>query len=509
MTSWVATCVTEENEESHEGESASTASWCCVYESRPTVPEMSATELVNGPSDPAGGGIVATWRALSPGARIVLVICGAAIFVDAYDLIVYGAVVPALLADRSWGLSATEVGAIASWTLAGQLVGALFAGILTDWIGRRRLIIGGVAWFSVGMVLCALAPSAISFTALRFIVGLGLGVVMPTASALTLEYAPAGRRKMTYAMMFGGYAVGAFCAAALASVALADLGWRFMFWISAVPALLLVPAALIWLPESPGYLLRSGREAAARALAARHAVDLGEPSVDGERPTSRWSSLETLFSRRYLVATVLFWMASFAALLLIFGLQTWLPQLMRTAGYDLGSAVLFLGVLNGGALVGTLFAARIADQLGCRTVVVTSFLIAAGAIALLAARPQSGLTYVLIALAGLGTIGTQILINAFVGDHYPADTRASALGWALGIGRLGAIVGPTLTGWLIDSEVGFRWNFYVFAVVALAGALIAAGVPRRTPSTHADASSATALTSDRRERLAYARKDRV
>jgi len=400
------------------------------------------------------GGPIAAWRALTPTGRLVVAICGFAIFFDAFDLIVYGAVVPDLLADKEWGLSPTGIGAIASWALTGQLCGALIAGTLIHRLGAKRLIVGGVIWFSLGMAASALAPDVESFTVLRFITGLGLGVVMPAASSLTIAYAARGKEKTTYAMMFAGYAVGGFCAAALASILLADTGWRTLFWIGAVvPLAVLVPIAIKWLPSK---MPSAPTTAQAPAAAVRE-----------------------LFANGYARVTLLFWAVAFAGLLLVYGLQTWLPELMRSAGYDLGTAVLFLGILNGGAVIMVLVAARIADRTGARPVVIAALLAGAASIALLSTAPATGVTYLLVAIAGFGTIGSQIMVNAFVAERYEPGVRDTALGWTLGIGRLGAIAGPTITGWLLDADVGFKGNFYVFAGVALFGALVAACVPAR------------------------------
>ena len=146
----------------------------------------------------------------------VVGICWATIIFDGYDLIVYGAVVPSLLEYDAWGLDPKEAGAIGSWALVGMLVGALIVGTITDLVGRRRIILFCLCWFSIFMGVAAIAPTPEVFGFARFMTGLGLGGVLPTASALTLEYAPPAKRKLTYAMMFSGYSIGGILAASLA-----------------------------------------------------------------------------------------------------------------------------------------------------------------------------------------------------------------------------------------------------------------------------------------------------
>lgn len=410
----------------------------------------------------------------------VVAICFLTIVFDGYDLIVYGSVVPSLLAERGWDLGPAQIGAIGSYALAGMLVGALVAGAVTDRVGRRRIMLVGIAWFSVAMGLCAVAPGPELFGLFRFLGGLGMGGVLPSAIALTVEYAPRGRRQLWNALMFVGYSVGGVLAAVLALALVGEQGWRVMFWIGVAPLVLVLPAAIAFLPESAGHLLARGRRAEAEALAARYGAVL-EPapeagSVAGPR---------ALFTPDHRTATLLFGAASFCGLLLVYGLNTWLPQIMREAGYPLGSALQFLLVLNLGAVAGAIGASALADRFGPKPVTAAAFLAATASLLLLSQRLDTALLLGAVAVAGLGSVGTQILVNGYVAVHYPAATRATALGWALGVGRAGAIVGPLFGGWVLASGFGFAWNFYGFAVPALAGALLIVLVPAAGSATAA------------------------
>ena len=155
-------------------------------------------------------------------------------------------------------------------------------------------------------------------------------------------------------------------------------------------------------------------------------------------------------------------------LLLVYGLNTWLAELMKDAGYPLGSSLAFLGTLNLGAIVGAISAGRAADRFGAKRVTSVGFLVGAVAIALLALKPPQAVVFALLFVGGYGTIGTAMIVNAYVTEHYPAANRATAIGWSLGIGRTGAILGPTLGGILIGAGIALEWNFYVFALVAVA-----------------------------------------
>ena len=408
---------------------------------------------------------------------IVVALCFLTIVFDGYDLIVYGSAVPSLLAEPGWNMGPAQVGAIGSYALAGMLIGALGAGVITDAIGRRRIMLIGISWFSVLMVACSLAPTPGLLGLLRFLAGLGLGGVIPSAIALTVEYAPRGRRQLYNALMFAGYSVGGVIAAVLALLLLADHGWRPLLAIGASPLVIVLPLAWRFLPESAGYLLAKGRDDQARILANRYGVDL--PALREERAAAAGEAgPRALFRRDTRTATLLFGAASFCGLLLVYGLNTWLPQIMRQAGYPLGSALTFLLVLNLGAIAGAIVASLLADRFGPKPVTVAAFLLATACLVVLSQRVGTGLLLVAVAVAGLGSVGTQILVNGYVAVHYPAAIRATALGWALGVGRAGAIVGPLFGGWVLASGIGFEWNFYGFAVPALAGALLIGLVPR-------------------------------
>ncbi|WP_328770159.1 MFS transporter [Streptomyces sp. NBC_00286] len=416
-------------------------------------------------------------RSRSRSELMVLGLCFAVIMFDGYDLIVYGATVPALMQYEPWGLTAPEAGVIGSYALVGMLVGALVAGVATDAVGRRKVMLISVSWFSLAMAGCALAPSAELFGLFRLLGGLGLGGVMPTAIALTAEYSASHRRSLNNALMFAGYPVGGILAATLALSLMPAFGFRIMYWIGAAPLLIVVP--LLWrhLPESLSYLVAKGRTDEAARLAERLGTHVPEavPSAPGARAKS---PVAVLFSRRHFGPAVLFAITSFFGLLLVYGLNTWLPQIMKSAGYPLSSSLLFLVMMNVGAAVGSILVAPVGDRLGMKPVTAVTFVAAALSISLLSSPTASWVMYGLVAIAGFGTIGTQIMVNAYVAMHFPPEVRATALGWTLGIGRLGAVVGPTFGGILLASDLATEWNFYAFAIPAAAGALMVLLLPK-------------------------------
>ncbi|SSC25518.1 Major facilitator superfamily protein, partial [Klenkia terrae] len=406
--------------------------------------------------------------AVTRAAGWVAPLCWVAVLLDGFDLVVVGTVVPTLLTPDGFSLSGSGATAVVTIGLVGMTIGALSIGALTDVLGRRKALIGAVVAFSVLTLACAVAPNAWVFGGLRFLAGVGLGGCLPTAIALVNEFSRRAGRATTTVMT--GYHVGAVATAALAIVVIEPLGWRWMFVIGALPALVLVPLMLKHLPESPGYLVAHGRRAEAEQIADAYGLTL-EPADAAPEPTTAATTVRVLFSATYLRTTLAIGVTSFMGLLLVYGLNSWLPTIMREAGYDLGAALAFLLALNLGAIAGLLVAGQVADRIGSRTAGMAWFAAGAVFLALLSIRlPLVGI-YVMVFLTGFFVFSAQVLVYAFTSSNHPPHVRATALGWSAGVGRVGAISGPLLTGGLVTAGIAFPWGFYLFAVVGALGAL--------------------------------------
>ncbi len=376
-----------------------------------------------------------------------------AVLLDGFDLVVLGTVLPVLLDGEVWGLNAASASVVSTFGLIGMTIGALTIGALTDIIGRRKALMLAVASFSLFTLLCAFAPSVFVFGLWRFLAGIGLGGCLPTAIAIVNEHARSGRSGSATTTVMTGYHVGAVLTALLGILVIPDLGWRAMFIIGAAPALVLVPLMWKFLPES---------------------------EVFAHEKASAGSTIASLFKGKYLRATVAFCVASFMGLLLVYGLNTWLPQIMRAAGYNLGAALSLLLVLNVGAVVGLIVAGAVADKAGIRRPAILWFITAAIFLALLSVKmPQAG-AYVAVFVTGCFVFSAQVLVYAYIGRTYVDGNRATALGWAAGVGRLGAISGPIVGGWLLTAGIAYPWGFYVFAIVGALGAVAVTAVKAKS-----------------------------
>ncbi|QMV85043.1 aromatic acid/H+ symport family MFS transporter [Corynebacterium hindlerae] len=426
------------------------------------------------------------WR--SPKHRLsvygVVAIMFTAMIFDGYDITVYGAILPTLLAeDHHLGhISPAVAGTLGSYTMLGIMVGALGAGAIGDRIGRRLMMLIAFAWFSVGMAAGALATSVAFFGATRFFTGLALGVITAGGGAVIAEFAPAHRKNMFNAIGYAGIPAGGVLAALFAIWFEDAIGWRGLFLIGATPILFLLPMALIMLPESPRWLTAMGRHDRARAICDKYDFPAEQFTAEQTIVAASGEKKEkigfgAIFSRTYIVATVLIGIMSFMAIMAVYGLNTWLPQIMKEAGISATSGLYTLVALNFGAAAGALGASKVADMIGPKPVIVFTFSAAALCMFVMPYLVSPLLMYPAIAITGMGVTGTQILIYGMTSNYYPTQARQAGMSWSSGFGRLGGVVGPTLGGVLITSGFGASDAFMIFAVATVIGAICTILIP--------------------------------
>lgn len=410
----------------------------------------------------------------------VLFWCTLIIIFDGYDLVIYGVVLPILM--DQWQLSPMAAGLLGSAALFGMMIGAMTFGTLSDKWGRKRTIILCVILFSATTVINGFATTPWQFGILRFIAGMGIGGVMPNVVALMTEYSPKKSRSTLVALMFSGYAVGGMMSAGLGIWIVPTFGWQVMFFLAIAP-LLVLPLVVRFLPDSVAFLMREKREGEVRTIL--RAIEPGQAIAESDTlslPLAKVSKAPVLelFKEGRLLSTLMFWTAFFMCLLMVYALGSWLPKLMSMAGYALSSSLMFLMVLNIGAIVGAVGGGWLADRFNPRSVLVIFFILAAVSLSLLGFENPMWVLYSLVAVAGATTIGSQILLYAYVAQFYPVNIRSTGLGWASGIGRNGAIVGPLLGGGLLAMAMPHHMNFLAFAVPGVIAAIAIFLVGRRS-----------------------------
>ncbi|GAB5079022.1 MFS transporter [Arthrobacter sp. AD-310] len=382
---------------------------------------------------------------------MAVLVCWLLVVFDGYDLIVYGTVQSSLINGTDWGLTKATAGTVGSMAFIGMMIGAIFAGRMSDSWGRRRTIIGCAVVFSVFTILCAFAPNAFIFGALRLLAGIGLGGLVPSANALVAELVPARWRSTIATLMMSGVPIGGSIAALVGIPLIPAFGWPVMFLVAVLALVVVIPLGLRYLPET----LPSEEPAASGKAAVKEPVGFG-----------------SLLRPPFIGLSVLYAVATLVTLFAWYGLGTWLPNLMQLAGYNLGSALTFALALNLGAVAGSVITAWAGTRFGPVPTAIAAAGVAAAGLLVLVTGPPVAVVYLMLVLAGVGTHGTQCLIIAAVASHYPAHLRGTALGWALGVGRIGAVAAPQVGGLLLAAGLGVNSNFLAFAGAAAAAAIL-------------------------------------
>ncbi|MFE2217525.1 MFS transporter [Streptomyces canus] len=408
-------------------------------------------------------------------ALLVVGLCWLAVLFDGLDMFIYGSVLPHLLETKTFGLTADQAGDLGSYATFGMLVGALVAGTIADRIGRKKLMVSCVTLFSLASGVCALADSVTVFGLGRTLAGVGLGGLLPTAISMVSDYAPRGRGAIVIGLLMTAHHAGGILSAYVAKWLIDPVGWRAAFWVCVLP-LLFAPVLAKLLPESLSFLVAKGRGEEAEALAERYDVEVPAAKTGGAG--DRWTNLANLFRGNEWIQTLLYWVASFGGLLLVYGVATWLPTLMRAEGYALGSALSFVVVFNLGGIVGMLVAGRAAElphprlrsgggtPTGAPRISALWFALTAAGVFLLSIHMDMTVTMIIVFFTGVFLNSAQTMIYATVSIRSDADNRATAVGWTSGMGRFGAVFGPWLGGQLLASGNG-DWGFTAFAIAGL------------------------------------------
>ncbi|NBA93631.1 aromatic acid/H+ symport family MFS transporter [Pseudomonas sp. R5(2019)] len=393
--------------------------------------------------------------------------CSFIMLFDGYDLVIYGSVLPHVMSQ--WSLSPGEAGALGASSMVGMMFGAVTLGTQADRFGRRRVILFCVALFSVAALANAFATGPTSFSICRFLTGAGLGGVVPNLVTILKEMSPGSCRNRLINLMLSFFAVGGLLSGVAGVYLIPVFGWHSPFYIAGL-SLLALPLLYKTLPESVAYLLHRNRQAEVAAILHRvnpeHrlAGDVTYVLARSELSDAGQTSISALFGNGRTLSTLMLWLGFGMCMLMVYGLNTWLPKLMSNGGYPLGSSIVFLVVMNVGSLIGTLISGVMADRWGCKKTLVLFFALAAASISLLGIRPDTTTLYALLLVAGGSTVGCLSVVHTLAADLYPTQVRSTGVSMAAAVGRCGAVAGPLLGGFLLSLSLPFEHNFVIFAV---------------------------------------------
>ena len=402
----------------------------------------------------------------------LLLTCAAVLFLDGFDTTAIGYVAPALA--KEWDLARGALGPVFSAGLFGLMIGALLFGPLADRIGRKKIIILSTLAFGVGTLITAFVNDVNALFAVRLLTGLGLGGAMPNTIALTSEFSPHRRRATMVMVMFVGFSIGAALGGLLAAALIPQFGWRSVFVVGGAAPLVLAPVLTLRLPESVRFLALAG-DAHQRVAQLLALVDPKAVFAQGTRfvvnePALAGLPVRHLFQGGRTAATLLLWIVFFMSLLDIYFLSNWLPTVLNDLGASIAEAAAIGSMLQVGGVVGTFALGSIIDRFSFRALALVYFIavFAVGAIGQLG--HSAVFVTIAIFVAGFCIVGGQIAANALAAGFYPTSVRATGVGWALGIGRIGSIVGPLVGGVLLS----LKWSAGEVFVAAAGAALCAA-----------------------------------
>jgi len=406
---------------------------------------------------------------------MVILLSGASLIMDGFDVQAMGYVAPAIIQD--WKIPNSALGPVFSAALVGVLVGSLGFSMLSDRIGRRPVLVGATLYFAVMTFVTAFATSLNQLLIIRFIAGIGLGGIMPQSMALAGEYSPKRLRAGVMTMISGGFTAGAAFGGFIAAALIPRFGWQAVFYFGAsVPLILAVIMAAV-LPESLHFtVLKRGDRRKLAALLKR--IDPAAPVDENtdyfvEKTTARTGVPAVhLFREGRAAVTLLLWLVNFMNLLDLYFLSSWVPTVVRDMGYSTPTAVLVGTAVQVGGCLGTIAISLWVTRAGFTKPLLAYLAVGWIAVGLIG---QPGLSLALLVgvalLAGWCIVGSQPAVTSLAGVYYPTDLRSTGIGWGLGIGRIGAIVGPVLGGQLMAWHWSTRDIFLAAAVPAMVSTL--------------------------------------
>lgn len=403
----------------------------------------------------AGAAAAATRWTVS--ALLIVGLCFAINMVDGMDVVIMSYIAPALA--RDWGIEPDAMGVVFSAGLVGMAVGGIFIAPLADRLGRRKIILTALALMSAGMVASGFAPNLSWLMAARVIVGAGIGTVLAAMAALAAEAAPEGQRDMAVGIVQAGYPLAAVFTGLVAAHALPIYGWQHLLLVAGLTTVIMFPLTWAVLPE--------------RAAQARQAT--------------RKASLPALFEGGLRAPTLLLWLGVFAGLMTLYFIVSWIPKLSIEAGLSETNGIYAGALYNFGAFVGTMSMSFLSVRLPLGRIIPAFLLSAAMFMLVFGSIAMSvPLTLLVAFLIGMTLQGGYNGMWPLAAAIYPEDRRATGIGWAVAVGRGGAVIGPLLGGYLMAAQTPLPMLFAAYCVPLVVCAL-SAGLAARASRKAAQA----------------------
>jgi MFS transporter, AAHS family, 4-hydroxybenzoate transporter len=400
--------------------------------------------------------------------KLTIFICFLLNILDGMDVMVISYAAPAIA--KEWATTPQALGVVLSAGLLGMTVGTLFLAPRADIIGRRALILGCAALMGLVVLATSTASSVNELIFYRFISGLGIGGVLPISAALTAEYAPKSTKDFWVSFVMSGYPIGAVLSGFVAASVIPTYGWRTMFQFAGAATLLTLPFVYFFMSESLDFLLKKQPK---NALAQANVIlsKMGQVSLAALPPIVaakvEKTAISSLFTPERKRSTLNLWFALFLSFATMYYLLTWIPKLASAMGLPMNLAIYAGAVFNLGAVTGIWLQGYLSEKFGLRRIIFLFMALTALLMTLFTFFKGSALVLVLFGFLGFAMQGGFVGLYAVAAAIYPTEIRSTGMGWAMGAGRVGAIISPILGGYLASWGLSMTATFIIFAVPAL------------------------------------------
>lgn len=412
-----------------------------------------------------------SWSPLQIG---VVAICALINALDGMDILIISYVAPAMAAD--WGMSFQALGMVFSAGLAGMMLGCVVVAPFADSLGRRPVILAALMLITLGTIGTGVVGSIGPFVACRVVTGIGIGTLLASIAALVSEYGPPGKRSIAIGIFQAGYPLGAVLTGLVSIQAIPHFGWQNTLIGAGLCSAVVLPVAFFWLPESIAFLEKrqpAGALTTINDLRRR----IGVATLHALPPratTGATPQIGRLFEHGLWRSTALLWFSTFASFAVLYFVTSWIPKIAVEAGIAADDAIWAGTLFNLGGFVGGLSIGWLATRWPIGGLIRTYLVLGAVLLLVFSVPMPLALLLCVVTLMGCAVQGGFSGFYTLSAQMYPAEVRSSGIGWAIGIGRGGSIIGPMMGGWLLSQALPLWMVFFCFAVPLVASGITAA-----------------------------------
>ena len=382
---------------------------------------------------------------LSPNQYLTILICFFLNVIDGVDVLIMSYTSPVISSD--WSISSDTLGVVFSSGLLGMAIGALLLAPQADYIGRKKIILISIIIISLGVFFTGLSKNIYHLIVLRFFSGIGIGAMLATTASIVSECTPSRSKDFWISLILAGYPIGAMIAGYVSNIIIDIYSWEYVFFIFGAISLIFIPIVYFLMSESIVFLKIN-------------------------KTKNQTVPLLSLFSKTYFTQTLKLWMAFFFSFGCLYFLISWIPKLVTETGLSLKLGIYSGAIFNLGAFFGIITQGYFSSKFGLKKTI-SSFLFLTGVIMILIDFfVGSDLMLIIFGILGFAIQGGFVGLYSVAARIYPSEFRTTGIGWGIGVGRLGAVIGPLCAGFFIASGLGFSANFIIFSIPAFISSII-------------------------------------